>query len=543
MKKQTQKTTQKSSYCLPAGTRLNKRYVLKKVLGEGGFGITYLGWDEILAMPVAVKEYYPSSMAGRGTQGNDGYLVRALGGQKNEAYEKGKEAFLKEARVLSRFCQLEGIVLVRDFFQENGTAYIVMEYIDGISIKEYVQTKGAFSAEKTLELMKPVLQSLYAIHGKNLIHRDLSPDNILMTRQGRLKLIDFGAARHAGTGTQKTITVMFKRGFAALEQYQSKGDQGVWTDVYGISATMYYMMSGRVPEESVGRVLKDDLTELKVMQSIMISDRISDGIHKGMELEREKRYQNIAQLYQALYKEEIPEMLLPDMDDTANSDTISASSGETTSTPVTDAEKTLLETKVLSEELAIERNYVRRKERSRYTMWVASLLAMLVLGGVGVAYFQNRNPQASSNVKESEQAQKHDIEGRTLEYQSVPESETGSKQESTEEVPATQKPEEKRMPNLKGTKLTKAKKTLQTLGAAKIIVKKQYSSKIRDGKIIRQSISVGEPIKHKKVTLIVSKGKKRTVVAPTATPFVAQEKPSDSGQKEQVAGSLDSLLN
>lgn len=536
MKKQNQETNHKNSYCLPAGTRLNQRYVLKKVLGEGGFGITYLGWDEVLAISVAVKEYYPSSMAGREIQGSNTYQVRAYGNRRREAYEKGKEAFLKEARVLSRFCKLEGIVLVRDFFQENGTAYIVMEYIDGISIKEYVQTKGAISAENVLQLMKPVLQSLYAIHGRNLIHRDLSPDNILMTKQGKLKLIDFGAARHTDTGTQKTVTVMFKRGFAALEQYQAKGEQGVWTDVYGISATMYYMMSGEVPEESVGRVLKDGLTELKAMQREDIPDDISASILKGMELEWEKRFQNLAELYQALYGEEIPkrvqefeEQIVNEGDQFPMTNWISSASQQK-------IEKSVLETEILSKELALEMR--NSKGSSMVKRWLLAIAVVVLLAGGGVAVYQEQQIQNEIDVKLKQQikaeGQRHQQSDSLVQFEN--------------NVQESKQPIEKKMPNLIGEELVNAKKRLQELGVDNIQIKRQYSQKVKKGKVIRQNVPVGKVLTDIKVQLVVSKGRKAvaknsTGKLPIATPVVSQESSEDSQQKEKVAGSLDDLLN
>lgn len=542
MKEQNQETSQKSSYCLPAGTRLNQRYVLKRVLGEGGFGITYLGWDEVLAMPVAVKEYYPSSMAGREMQGNNTYQVRALGSQRREAYEKGKEAFLKEARVLSRFCQLEGIVLVRDFFQENGTAYIVMEYIDGISIKEYVQTKGAFSVEKALELMKPVLLSLHAIHGKNLIHRDLSPDNILVTSQGKLKLIDFGAARHAGTGTQKTITVMFKRGFAALEQYQAKGEQGVWTDVYGISATMYYMMSGKVPEESVSRVLKDSLVELKKLPEIGISEVVSDGIHRGMTLEWEKRYQNIAQLYQVLYSEEIPEVAFSDVENVNEEATFLADS-EISQSSKPDTDKSSLETEVLSEELAMEMSH--RKRTGIGKKWMLVIAMALVVVVTGILIYQGQQSQNKNDVK-LEQSNGKDEQSEALKQlenneQSSQQSEALGRAEN--DVQETKQPEENKMPDLIGKRLEKAKKSLRKLGVENIRIKRQYSQKVEKGKVLHQSIPAGKVLTDKTVVLTISKGKKPAVTRPTVAPSTPQTTSAGSKQKEQVAGSLDSLLD
>ncbi|MGN0368908.1 MAG: serine/threonine protein kinase [Wujia sp.] len=295
--------------CLIPGTRLSNRYVLGKVLGEGSFGITYIGWDEVLAFPVAIKEYYPSDLVSRDViRGNDTdvYMYANL---KEEEYHKKLERFLKEARDLTRFNSLRAIVSVRDFFFENNTAYIVMDYIRGESLKSYVKREGAMDAERVLALFKPVLESLMKVHEIGIIHRDISPDNLLFDENDNMVLIDFGSAELQNSDVTRSVTIMFKRGFSPEEQYRSCGKQGAWTDIYALCATMYYAMTAVTPDESIQRVIEDRLTPLWEKPQIHLSRRQMDAIMKGLMIRSEDRYQKIRDLYDDLYshdKKEAP---------------------------------------------------------------------------------------------------------------------------------------------------------------------------------------------------------------------------------------------
>lgn len=180
-------------HSLQKGTKLNGRYIIEDVLGEGGFGITYAGRDELLGVKVAVKEYYPQGIVVRNNSVDD--VVTVTYAKQKDVFNKGKTKFLEEARVIAKFNDQEGIVNVTDFFEANNTAYIVMEYLDGITLKEYIAENGVLSPEDILELMAPVLESLDEVHKQGLIHRDISPDNIMLLKNGKVKLMDFGAAR------------------------------------------------------------------------------------------------------------------------------------------------------------------------------------------------------------------------------------------------------------------------------------------------------------------------------------------------------------
>ena len=272
-------------------TVLGGRYVVGIALGQGGFGITYIGYDNVLNTRVAIKEYYPSDIAGRTSV--DG-IVSAYTGAGDE-YGKGKKRFLDEARILAKFSDHPCIVGVKDCFEENSTAYMIMEFLEGISLKEYLKRKGGkLSAEESISLLTPVMDALRAVHGEGIIHRDISPDNIFVTTDGRVRLIDFGAARQS-VGGQKSLSVMLKPGYAPEEQYRSKGNQGPWTDVYALTATLYRMITGNVPPDSLERVMEDTL-EIPMD----IPQHIQSALRIGMAVRAAERFSSIEQLQAAL---------------------------------------------------------------------------------------------------------------------------------------------------------------------------------------------------------------------------------------------------
>ena len=292
---------------IPPGTVLNDRYLLGKVLGSGGFGITYLGLDIKLQRKVAIKEYFPMVNASRtgGVTGEKTITVKAA--RDPNAFKKGLDGFLDEARTLASFNKEErkAVVSVIDFFHANGTGYMVMEYLPGPTLKEIVKSRSEImTEEKVLELIEPVLDSLTMIHQQGLIHRDISPDNLLMDEGGKLILIDFGASRSMEMMDENGMTVVLKHGFAPYEQYNRMGEQGPWTDVYAICATIYYMITGAVPLPFLERVGMDGRGEdrLKTLKElgIPVSEAFSHVIEKGLSLAIEDRYQTVADLKEAL---------------------------------------------------------------------------------------------------------------------------------------------------------------------------------------------------------------------------------------------------
>lgn len=295
-----EKTTQKS-YWLKQETILNKRYRIDKVLEEGGFGIVYLGYDLILNMEISIKEYFPREMADR-VRGT--VEILPYKGEAERFFQEGLEKFLSEARILAKCTQIENVVIVRDFFYANHTAYIIMEYVQGVNIRDYVRQNGRMEPKEVLDYMEPILRSLIQIHQTGLIHRDISPENIIITKEKKIYLIDFGSTRPYSGKDYQTMTIFFKRGYAAEEQYREKGEQGPWTDVYSLCATMYFMLTNTIPVESVQRNIRDTLEPLTHNRTLKMPARQKKIIMKGLAVKYQKRYQNVAQLYQVLYRQD-----------------------------------------------------------------------------------------------------------------------------------------------------------------------------------------------------------------------------------------------
>lgn len=285
-------------HCLRKGTRLIGRYTIEKVLGQGGFGITYLGIDELHEKKVAIKEFFPQGIVTRNIEYEDAVTVTFVGEKDN--YNKGKEKFLKEARIMARFSKDEGIVKAQDFFEINNTAYIVMEYLEGIILKQYLRENERIEPEELLELFVPLIESLDEIHSQGLIHRDISPDNIMVLLGGKIKLMDFGAARDYTDFGEKSLSLILKPGYAPPEQYQTHGVQGPWTDIYALCATMYKCLTGENPPDAIERVMDDNLKEISEF-GIPVSKQMEETIIKGMSISARNRYQNIEEFCEDLY--------------------------------------------------------------------------------------------------------------------------------------------------------------------------------------------------------------------------------------------------
>ena len=285
-------------HCLRKGTRLIGRYTIEGVLGQGGFGITYLGIDELHEKKVAIKEFFPQGIVTRNIEYQDTVTVTFVGEKDN--YEKGKERFLKEARTMAKFSKDEGIVKALDFFEINNTAYIVMEYLEGVTLKQYLAENKRIDAEDLVELLVPLIESLDEIHSQGLIHRDISPDNIMVLPDGRIKLMDFGAARDYTEFGEKSLSIVLKPGYAPPEQYQTHGVQGPWTDIYALCATMYKCITGENPPDAIERVMDDHLKKISAF-GIPVLPQIEEAIIKGMSVAANDRYQNVGDFCEDLY--------------------------------------------------------------------------------------------------------------------------------------------------------------------------------------------------------------------------------------------------
>jgi len=279
-------------------TILYGKYLVGKVIGEGGFGITYVGWDLSLSAKVAVKEYYPNGFVSRDATLSSN--VYSFGGGKGEFYERGRGHFIEEAQRLAKFYMLPGIVSVKDFLTENGTAYIVMEFVEGATLKTVLGNMGGRMPEAhVLELMRPIISSLAQIHKAGVIHRDIAPDNIMLQPNGSVKLLDFGAARDASTDGKSTAAIM-KHGYAPEEQYDpNRTRQGPWTDVYAVCATIYRAIEGSTPPDAISRLRTDSFTGF----TVPVSENTRRVLMKGLALLPKNRWQDFEELSRKLYSE------------------------------------------------------------------------------------------------------------------------------------------------------------------------------------------------------------------------------------------------
>ncbi|MCM1307716.1 MAG: InlB B-repeat-containing protein [Butyrivibrio sp.] len=288
------------------GSILNDKYIIGKVVGHGGFGITYVAWDTVLERRVAVKEYLPGEFSSRALGMSK---LTVYDGDKAQLFNDGKKKFLKEAQKLSEMQNESGIVSVYDSFEENNTAYIIMEYLEGITLKEYLETEKTIPEQIAIQMMMPIMKSLKALHAKEIIHRDIAPDNIMITANNQIKLIDFGAARHATTSHSKSLTVIIKQGYSPEEQYRSRGDQGPWTDVYAVGAVLYKMITGQTPPDSFERRAefenrKRDILERPQKLIDGISENTENAILNAMNVRIEDRTQDMDTLIHELTTED-----------------------------------------------------------------------------------------------------------------------------------------------------------------------------------------------------------------------------------------------
>ena len=284
---------QNAAHQLPVNTILNGRYIIGKVLGEGGFGITYLGYDLQTDTKAAIKEYFPSGVSYRFSGQSRTVSIQDKGS--SEQFAKGKERFLGEARTVYRFRDEENIVNVLDFFSENNTVYIVMEYIEGVSLGQYLSQNGRVGDfDELYKILRPVMVSLDHVHKAGLIHRDISPSNLMIDMNGTVKLLDFGTARSMSEDGEKSLSVVLKHGFAPMEQYKTHGKQGAWTDVYALCATMYKLLTGQTPVSAMDRM--DSEMPLPSALGVKISPAQEEVLFKGLALPVKDRIQTVGEL-------------------------------------------------------------------------------------------------------------------------------------------------------------------------------------------------------------------------------------------------------
>lgn len=295
---------------IPLCEILKGKYLMGRVIGVGGFGMTYVGWDLYQSKRVCIKEYFPRGVAQRDTSVSistqysyNTYSSMSVMMTKNDerirhAYVKGLEAYIQEAEILSKFYMMPGIVSVRDFFYGNATAYIVMEYIEGTDLRKLAKANGKkLPPEILLPMLQDVIKALDAVHKVGIIHRDISPDNIMVTPSLQAKVIDFGAAKNQGTIEN---SILLKHGYAPIEQYDRNGNQGPWTDVYSICASIYHLLTGLKLQKAYDRIADDQVVSLRTL-GVPVTEAEDQTILKGLSVQTLERFQTMEEFYQSLY--------------------------------------------------------------------------------------------------------------------------------------------------------------------------------------------------------------------------------------------------
>ncbi len=288
---------------LEMGYRLNGRYRVCRSLGQGGFGITYLAEDELLGQKIVIKEYFPAAFARRADDGS----IRIMEETDRAAFTEGRNRFLREARILTSLLDVPGVVKAWNYFQENQTAYLVMEYVQGISLRSWLEQNGEVpSFDEALEMLRLVVLALANIHKKGLLHRDITPDNLMVGANGTVKLLDFGSARSylREKDSEMTQTVLLKSGYAPPEQYDGKSVQGPWTDIYALSATLYEMITGCMPEDALQRQIRDELLEPSIYGAKITPEQEEHLLKRGLALDERERYTSVREFSSDFYPEE-----------------------------------------------------------------------------------------------------------------------------------------------------------------------------------------------------------------------------------------------
>lgn len=292
---------------LAPGTVLNGQYYIGRALGQGGFGITYFAWDLNLDTPVAIKEYFPTGYVHR----DHLQSPEVVGNQQtSNLFQNGKEYFLREAKSLAKLSNVPEIVHIRTYFQANGTAYIVMEYITGMPLHKYVMNRGyRISVNEALSILKPVMEALARVHDANLIHRDISPDNIMLMPNGKVKLLDFGAARSSenadpSKALPKSTQAVAKHGYTPVEQYQTRGALGPWTDVYALCATFFFCITGSSPTSAMDRMVYQQDFDWANLAPELNQYQVAT-LNRGLALAPKDRIGSVRELYRGLYGREM----------------------------------------------------------------------------------------------------------------------------------------------------------------------------------------------------------------------------------------------
>lgn len=287
-----------SERSLQTGITLNGKYRIEKVLGEGNFGITYLGCNVTNNAHVVIKEYYPIQLVKRDMTGRSNSVV-VLSNQYMQAYNKGVKRFAREAKAISTANNMGGVVAVRDLFYENNTAYMVMDYVDGVKLSDYLK-RSRLGVDVCMQMFMPVINALDMVHKQGVLHRDINPDNFIVTSDNKLVLVDFGASRFLSINNEQLLARTLKPGYASVEQYCNCSPQGPWTDIYGLCATMLCAISGIVPDIATSRVSEDNL--MSQIDELPLEDGVKKTLKKGLSVNADNRFGSMEEMYEFLYE-------------------------------------------------------------------------------------------------------------------------------------------------------------------------------------------------------------------------------------------------
>ena len=310
--------------CLKPGGILQENFIVGKLIGSGGFGNTYIGWNNVLKCKVAIKEYFPKQLTGR--ERTTGTVSVASDETSQLRFKAGLKSFMEEARNVAGLQDIEGVVQIYNFFEENGTGYIIMEFLEGMDVKSILKHRNNnVDYAWVRRVILTVLYTLREIHKRGVIHRDIAPDNIFVTNEGVIKLIDFGAAKHSDEGPNVNSEIVLKAGYAPIEQYGRKVKQGPYTDLYAVAALFYRMLTGIKPQAANERIQSDNLQTLSDM-GVVIPDQAEAAIMTCLNIQPLFRLQSADDFMEALEGKDFvpvyePEWILPQVKD--DHDTIS----------------------------------------------------------------------------------------------------------------------------------------------------------------------------------------------------------------------------
>ena len=490
---------------LKPGTILNNKYLVGNCLGEGGFGITYIGRDLLLDFRVAIKEFYPNGYANRNNDKSQEIIATAP--SQSEFFNKGKDRFLQEARNIARFVDEPGIVGVREYFECNNTAYIIMDYLDGENLSAIVKKNGVFRPDALFDMILPMVGSLKRMHEAGIIHRDISPDNIMLLKNGTLKLMDFGSARYY-TNEEKEMSVMLKQGYAPEEQYRKNGNQGPWTDVYGLCATMYKCITGVTPVDALDRMRVDGLKKPSEL-GVTIPETYENILMYGLAVYNENRCHDMAELGSLIEKARNNERLAIEKKN--------AVAEELYKTRMADEQyRTALVDRPYGDEVSFANNerefYMNtgaaqpapvpaKKKSSAGLVILIVVLSLLLLGGGGFFLYNYLNSELDKAAANSA-------------TQAATEEATEATEPEATEAPQTEKKDDiVLMPNVTGKKLSEATAEIFDLGL-KIDTQYEVSTTLAEGYVTRQSIEPARELKKGETVLLYVAKKPAETSAP-----------------------------